>query len=88
MVNIYPTWSTIYHAYHFKYLIYLLNISNLPFFTLYGLYIGEVYINLREIIVLKKAKIGYMQKNLYNIIYAFSYFAMHVIKMNLFELPK
>ncbi len=29
-----------------------------------------------------------MQKRLYNIIYAFSYCAMHVIKMNLFELPK
>jgi hypothetical protein len=46
------------------------------------------FIYLREIIVLKKVKIGYMQKSLYNIIYAFSYFAMHVIKMNLFELPK
>jgi len=32
MVNIYPTWSTMYHAYHFNYLIYLLNISNLPLF--------------------------------------------------------
>jgi hypothetical protein len=61
MVNIYPTWSTIYHAYHFNYLIYQIFQIYL-ILPLFGLYIGEVYIQLRENNCVEESKTGYMQK--------------------------